>query len=99
LDTDLGVEVEGGRGGGGYFGDGFVVFDEGPGGDRGEELGDGCEAGFVVADGVVGAPLLARLVEEDADAGFALVVGFAGGGWFEDSDEGGALCLAGEREE
>jgi len=77
LDADLGVEVKGSWGGRGYLGEGFVVFDEGPGGDRGEEVSDGFEAGFVVAGGVVGAPLLARLIEEDADSGLALVVAVA----------------------
>jgi hypothetical protein len=62
-------------------------------------VGDGFETRLVVADGVVRTPLLAGLVEEDADSGLALVVGFARGGGFEDTDKRGALCVAGEREE
>jgi hypothetical protein len=40
-------------------------------------VSDDFEAFFVVAGGVVGAPLLARLVEEDADSGLALIVALA----------------------
>lgn len=71
LDADLGVEVEGGRGGRSDFADGFAGANEGPGGDGREEVGDGFEAGLVGAVGVVSAPLLPGLVEEDADAWFA----------------------------
>jgi hypothetical protein len=89
LDADLGVEVEGGGSFCGDDGDGLAGSDEGPAGGEGVEVGDGFEAGLVFAVGVVGVPLLAGLVEEDANAGLAEVVGFAGGGGFEDADEGG----------
>jgi hypothetical protein len=88
LDTDLGVEVVGLGGGCGYLRNGFALFDQGPGGDGWKDVDDGFETGFVLAGGVVGAPGAAGLMEEDADAGLALVVADSGGGGLEDADEG-----------
>ena len=101
LDADLGVEVKGRGGGCGNFGYGFASFDQSPGGDRRKGVNDGLEAGFVLAGGVVGAPLPAGLIEEDADAGLALVVASAGGGGLEDADEGLLRrgCECGEKQQ
>ena len=101
LDADLGVGVIGGGSSCGYFRDGFALFDEGPGGDGRIEVDDGFEAGFVLADGVVGAPLAAGLIEEDADSGLALIVACAGGGGLEDADDGLLRrgCECGEKQQ
>jgi len=72
----------------GDFSDRLAESDEGPGGDEREEMANGFEADLVGAVGVVRAPLLAELIKEDADAGFAEAFGFACGGCFKDSNKG-----------
>jgi hypothetical protein len=88
LNADFGVGVIGRGRGCGYFRDRVALFDKGPGGDGRIEVNDGFEAGFVLADGIVGAPLPAGLIEEDTNSGLALVVTAAGGGGLEDADDG-----------
>ena len=98
LDADLGVGVIGIGRGCAYFRDGFALSDEGPGGDGRIDVDDGFEAGFVLAKCVVGAPYPAGLVEEDVDSRLALTVTVAGGGGFEDADEGCLCCGEGSYE-
>lgn len=95
LDADLGIGVVGIGRGGGNFRDGFAGFHEGPSGGVREDVADGSEARFVMAFGVEGAPISARLPEENADAGLSLGVVCAGGRSFVDADDRG---LSGGRE-
>jgi hypothetical protein len=101
LDADLGVGVIGRGCGCGYFRDGFALFDEGPCGHGRIEVDDGFEAGLVLTGGVVGAPLPAGLIEEYAHSGLTQVIATAGGGGFEDADDGPLRrgCECGEKQQ